>query len=80
MGEKAKRQPIEYTVGRAGGFHWKVSVRSDIFLKIFINDMEMQNDMPVKQGKKRGEKKLVKPIAKKKKSISIRLLVRQSLK
>lgn len=29
--------------------------------------MEMQNDMPVKQGKKRGEKKLVKPIAKKKK-------------
>jgi len=34
------------------------------FFSIFINDMKMQLGMPVKQGKKRGEKKVMEPIAK----------------
>lgn len=51
MGEKAKRQPTEYIIGRAGGFHREVSVRS-IFFYVFINDMKMQHDMAVKQGRK----------------------------
>jgi len=34
------------------------------FFSVFINDMKMQLGMPVKQGKKRGEKKVMEPIAK----------------
>lgn len=56
MGEKAKRQPTEYIVGRAGGFRREVNVRPTFFY-VFINDMKMQHDMAVKQGGERKRKK-----------------------
>lgn len=34
-GGKAKRQPAEWRVGRAGGFHWEVTARPGIFVHLY---------------------------------------------